>query len=124
MKRREFIVKSTGLIGSVLVFTRCSGSGSDTPNTQAQNNNNQQGNPSCANGGGITYTNPGHSHTVSNLTVNEITQALAGDYALLGGGHSHTFTLTAADFQNLKSAQTISKTDNEGHGHIINILCV
>lgn len=120
MERREFIIKSVGLIGGSLLLVRCGGSSGD------QNNSNPTPtpNPSCTNGGGITYTNPGHAHTTIDLTVSEISNAVPGNYTLMGGGHSHSFNLTATDFINLRSAQIVSKADNEGHGHIINIVCI
>ncbi len=123
MKRRDFVFNTVGLVGISLLQINCSGSSSNDP-TPAPAGNNQQGNPSCSGGAGVTYTNVSHTHTTINMTVTEINNAQAGDYALLGGGHAHTFSLTAGDFATLKSAQTVSKTDNEGHGHIINIICI
>lgn len=121
MRRREFILKSAGLLGASLVLARCgggdSGNNSPSPTTPTPN-------PSCSNGGGITYKNPGHGHTTINLTVAEINNAVPGNYTLMGGSHSHSFNLTATDFANLKNAQIVSKTDNEGDGHIIDIVCI
>lgn len=123
MKRRDFIVNTVGIVGISLLQIHCGGSSSDNSTPNPTGNNQQSGNPSCSNGAGITYTNPGHAHTTINMTVTEVSNAQAGDYTLLGGGHTHTFSLTAGDFATLKTGQMVSKTDNEGHGHIINILC-
>lgn len=120
MNRRGFLLRSAGFFGTSLFLVGCGAdtkSSSPSPTTPTPN-------PSCSNGGSVTYTNPGHAHTTINLAVAEITNATPGDYTLMGGGHSHTFTLTAGDFTNLRNAQIVSKTDNEGHGHVIDIVCV
>gem|GEM_PF-6086106 len=59
-----------------------------------------------------TYTNPGHAPTAAVLTAGEISVAVAvaGNYTLLAGAHSHTFTLAAGDFTSLQAGGTVSKT--------------
>lgn len=78
---------------------------------------------SCSTGAAVTYTNPGHGHTEVNLTATEVTNATPGVYTLLGGGHTHTFNLSAANFVTLQGGGTVTVTDIEGHGHSIDITC-
>lgn len=126
MKRREFLTTSLITLSSGLFLIRCGGgssSSSSSPETDSPSDPSDPTNPTCSSGGQITYTNPGHSHTTIDLTQTEVADAVPGTYTLMGGGHTHTFNLSSTDFSNLENGQTISKTDNEGHGHIIDIKC-
>ena len=78
---------------------------------------------SCDSGAVTTYTNPGHAHSVVNLTIAEILAADTGiSYTLMTGGHSHIISLTAADFTNLQNGNLVSKTE-PSHGHLLTLQC-
>jgi len=108
MHRREFLVgTAVAIAGAGAFLAGCGGSTTGT------------GTGTC----GTTYTNPGHAHTTAALSATQLANAVAGNYTLMGGDHSHAFSLTAADFTALKSRGTVQKTDSDGHGHIISITC-
>ncbi len=79
--------------------------------------------PACTENATLNYSNPGHAHTINPLTQEEIAMAEPGDYTLMGGNHTHTFSLTADDFRDLQNGNQLSLTDNEGHGHIVSVTC-
>jgi hypothetical protein len=117
--RRQFLVY-LGAAGLGLgVLTACGG----TSAYGGGSNNGQHGDGRCDNGAGIQYTNPGHAHVALNFTAAEVDGAAPGIYALLGGSHTHTFDIQAADFATIKGGGAVQKTDLEGHGHIISISC-
>ncbi len=107
----------TGLFGLGVVISACgkatANGGGVTP----------QGSGSCEDGAQTTYLNPGHNHTLVNLTPAQLSDALVGDYLLLSGGHTHSFSFGAEDFTALQNGQVIQKEDNEGDGHLISISC-
>ena len=119
MERREFVLKMVSSLISLytvcLAVARCGSSSSSTPAPTGTGN--------CNNGGSVTYSNPGHAHTTVALTAAQLTAAVAGNYTLLTGSHSHTFTLSGADFATIAALSSVSKTDLEGDGHTITIIC-
>lgn len=123
MKRRQFLQMVAMAAGGV-ALTACGQAShykvTKNGNIVPNNNGAQRCGPVQ---GAVTYTNPGHNHTTFNLTVSQIATASPGNYTLLGGGHSHTFNLTAPDFQKLKAGQSVTKIDLEGDGHSIMISC-
>lgn len=113
MKRRDFIARAFGgILFSFISVRFLAGCGKEETASAPE-----------AGGCGVSYTNPGHAHTVVNLTAAEKTAGAAGTYTLMGGSHIHTFTLTAEDFTTLKAGTAITKPDLEGDGHIIKITC-
>lgn len=118
LKRREFLISGTLACVGLLALAGCnSGTSASADNTG------QGGNQNCGDGGQTQYTNPGHAHSVVTLTATQLSQAIDGDYQLMGGSHPHFFSLTGPDFASLASGQTVLKSDLEGHGHIIAISC-
>lgn len=133
MQRREFIFRCLNIAAmgiSLRVLTACSGSGygsSYGTDRQGSTGGGGSGTGICPNGTNVVYVNPGHAHTTVKLSQAQVQAAVPGNYTLLGGGHSHTFNLTAADFVNLKAGKTVSnvpESDGSGHGHLINVVCV
>ena len=122
MNRRNFskaLVTLPVAWASAQLLTACGSNGyggSDTPSTP--------GTGVCPNGGGVTYTNVTHAHTTVALTQTQVIAGTAGVYLLLSGSHTHTFNISAGDFTALQAGSTVTgKTDIEGHGHLINIVC-
>lgn len=117
LKRRDFLLKAA-LGGGALLLANCSG-----VEPAAEDGGDADGD--CSNGAQTTYTNVSHVHTELTLTAGDITAAVAGDYVLLGGTHTHTFNLTAGDFVTLQGGGTLTKSesDGSGHGHTITITC-
>lgn len=76
----------------------------------------------CTGDGAVTYTNPGHAHTTSALTMAEIDAAVPGDYNLMGGGHSHMVTVTAQNFADLQAGIALTLV-SDTHGHTVSIQC-
>jgi hypothetical protein len=78
-------------------------------------------------GNGVTIS--GHSHT---LTI-PIEDILAGveviyEQAIGGNDHTHSFRLTAAEFETLRSNGTVSKNvensgTDENHQHTVTVTC-
>lgn len=119
LNRRSFLVLGSLTIGS-LVITGCSAPESSVP----QGLNAPNTTPgSCSAGSSALYSNPGHAHTTMSLTAMEIANAAPGNYTLMGGSHPHSFNITAANFNSLKSGSAITKMDLEGHGHVLTITC-
>lgn len=118
MNRREFLMMVGVVSTGAIALTACGSGGGGGGEAQSL-----KGNLSCGDGGVSNYLNPGHAHTTLGLTAQQLAGAAPGDYELMGGGHSHFFRLTAADFTALKQGQTITKVDLEGHGHQLAISC-
>ena len=122
MNRRKFLT-ALGVIFPTFLLWGC---GNDSKNKETSDNDDtDEGDvevAACTTGAGITYTNPGHAHTVMPLTQMELDDAVPGDYNLMGGGHPHMVNLTAQDFANINSGMTVSKT-SDTHGHTIDIVC-
>lgn len=126
MKRRSFLENLMYFLGLSVVFgasTACDSGSSSSGGSGDDEDDDDDAALDCPGGGTVTYTNAGHAHTTINLTDQEIDDAVVGTYTLMGGGHTHTFTLTAQDFVDLKNNITVSKNDLEGHSHNIDIVC-
>lgn len=126
--RRQFLMYTGLLLGGGLLVSACGGPShsADTslPEQTPTDREPQDDGTFCRDAGAKTnYTNPGHKHISLNLSLEQMSLAAEGDYFLLGGSHTHSFSLNNADFVALHSGHTIQKEDNEGHGHIISISC-
>lgn len=80
----------------------------------------------CSTGAPVNYTNQKHVHSEITLSADQITNAVAGDYTLLGpGSHSHTVTLTDQHFLDLAAGMTLDLRSNvtDGHSHSLKIGC-
>lgn len=121
ISRRQFF--GYGISGFALaLLAACAKSSSDdtTTGTPAV-----QGGDCPSNGATVTIgSNHGHSASaIANTDVNTGTQQV---YNLSGGGHSHTFTLSAANFTTLHSNTGVTVTtdaDATGHSHTITVNC-
>lgn len=129
--RRDFIKdllnKTLILIGAPWIITACGGSSSDDyispPNTGSSSGGNCLANGTSVN---IQVTHlPNHA---LNVSIGDINAGVDKLYILEnnGSGHTHSVTLTAADFANLKTNTTISHTStlNFGHTHQVTISCL
>ncbi len=123
MERREFLLLALTAASGILISACAGGGGRSDVEAKAAPGG---GHGDCSGGAATTYMNPGHPHTTVNLTVAQVLAAVPGDYTLLAGSHSHSFTLTAADFVTLRAGQVIqNRVESDGleHGHEIDIVC-
>ena len=84
------------------------------------------GDRDCSNGAQVVYIRTDHDHSALALSGAQITAAVEQDYTLLtGGGHTHAFRLTAADFGTLALFGTVTVRSNgaAGHDHDVRITC-
>ncbi|MBY0384834.1 hypothetical protein K2X05_06710 [bacterium] len=122
--RRHFTKNSLSLIlASTVVAPLLSACGGGSDSSPAPAKDTTNGTNSCDDGANSVYINPGHNHSAVNLTAQQLLDRIEGNYILMGGSHSHNFTLLAADFDSLLNGQSLQKTDLEGHGHILQITC-
>lgn len=125
MKRRDFLLSVVVLVAGSAALTACGGSNSGYGGGGGNVPPGGTGQGVCPNGGGVTYTNPGHAHTTLGMSQAQVIAGVEGVYTLLGGSHTHTFNLTAEHFAALQTKQTVTGlTDIEGHGHLVDIVCV
>ena len=124
MNRKTFLKKTAGAMLVAVPaysFLACSSSdnGSDTPIPDPS-----AGADCIANGTAATIGgNHGHTITVSKADVQA---AVDKTYAIQGSsGHGHNCTLTAANFNSLKSKTAISvtSTNDDGHTHSVSVSC-
>ncbi len=129
MKRREFIMKSVGLLALPLIIQQIgcdqvtnsdtSGNGTDEDGLTGTSNNTDND--------GFTVTssvNSGHSHTVEILYDDiEIPPTPNKTLTSSSTGHTHQITITTIDYQALAGGGTIVKTStrNSGHSHTFSI---
>ncbi len=124
MKRKTFIRKTMGallLVAPAYAILSCSSSSDDS----GSNNNNNNGDPNCLDNGTIANITGNHGH---NLTVSkdDVSDGIEKTYAIDGSaGHSHSVTVTAANFITLRNNQQISlsSTTGSGHNHSIAVSC-
>ena len=124
MNRKTFLKKTAGaMLVAVPAYSilGCSSSdnGSETPDPDPKSEADCIANGTAASIGG----NHGHTITVSKADVQA---ALDKTYAIQGSsGHGHSCTLTAANFNSLKSKTAISvtSTNDDGHTHTIAVSC-
>ncbi|MCK0144751.1 hypothetical protein MWU78_03710 [Arenibacter sp. F26102] len=127
MDRKAFIQKTMGAMLIALPaysLVACSSSDNDSDTNPDPNPNpNPQGN-CLANGTKSTIaTNHGHSLAVSTADIQAGAQKI---YSIQGSsGHNHEVTLTAANFNSLKSNSsiTVDSTSGDGHTHSVTVSC-
>jgi len=124
VNRRNFL-RFAGVLLPGLALVGC-GKSSDGPAIEAAPEPTPNDPPAadlmCTGDGAVTYTNPGHAHTTSALTMAEIDAAVPGDYNLMGGGHSHMVTVTAQNFTDLQNGMALNLV-SDSHGHMVTIQC-
>lgn len=66
-----------------------------------------------------------HGHTIS-VTLADVEAAANKTYDVSGGGHTHSLTITAQQFGQIKDGRTlnITSTSANGHSHIVTVMCV
>lgn len=126
LDRRKFLEGLFFTAAGTAILTACAGGGSaygGSNNPTNQGGQKKISDGDCGTGAVTTYTNVTHAHTTLQFTPQQLASAGVGTYTLLSGSHVHTFDFTAADFAALEAKQTVTKIDNEGHGHVITITC-
>jgi len=117
MKRREFIMKSVGLLALPLIIQQI---GCDQVT-----NSDTSGNGTGDDGFTVTSSvNSGHSHTVEILYDDiEIPPTPNKTLTSSSTGHTHQITISTIDYQTLAGGETILKTStrNGGHSHTFSI---
>jgi len=127
MDRKAFIQKTMGAMLIALPaysLIGCSSSDNDS-DTNPDHNPNPDPQGNClANGTKSTIAaNHGHSLTVSTADVQAGAQKI---YSIQGSsGHNHEVTITAANFNSLKSNSsiTVDSTSGDGHTHSVSVSC-
>lgn len=127
MNRREFIVKSPGLLALPLIIQQI---GCDQQITNSNSSDNGDEDNSSDNGNvDIDFTvtssvNSGHSHTIKIL-YDDIENPSTSDKTLTSSStnHTHRITISPNDYQALKDGETVIKTSTTDgdHSHIFSI---
>ena len=132
MKRKTFIKKTAGALLLAIpayCLVNCSSSddgGYDGNTNQNNNNNNNNVSGNCLQNGAMASSitnNHGHSLTVSKA---DIEAGVNKTYSIMGSAdHDHEITITAADFNTLKSNMQIGEnsTTVQSHSHSVTISC-
>jgi hypothetical protein len=129
-QRRRFLVRTLGTLvaatGAEALFSSC-GSYSGTGGAYGNTSSPTTGGNCLSNGTSVAILVqhiPNHTLTIPTgdlSSTNSITYTLADN----GAGHTHTVTLTAQDFANLRSNQGIAETSTlvDGHTHSVTVDC-
>ena len=66
-----------------------------------------------------------HDHETLILPLNVVTQTVSGTHTLLGGAHSHSFNIEAADLGALlrKREVVVPSSDGNDHRHNLSLKC-
>ncbi len=120
MNRREFITKSTWILGLPLIIQQISCSDSDGDDGMSSDNGTTSGSFTIN-----SSVDGGHSHSVDILYANVDTPP-ANDQTITSstaGSHTHQITLTPTNYQSIKAGQTVQKTStvDGGHSHTFSI---
>lgn len=126
MRRKTFIKKvASALLMAIPAYVMVNCSSSDGyGNNDNQNNDNTSGN--CLQNGAKASSisnNHGHSLTVSKA---DIDAGVSKTYSIMGtADHDHQITITATDFNTLKSNMQIGEnsTTVQSHSHSVTISC-
>ncbi len=123
--RQTFLKNSILTLGALWAYgaTGCSGSDSnayDEPGSGGSSGSTGAGSGTCA---ASIDANHGHSLVV---TPDDVTQAADKTYDIQGSAvHTHSVTITAADFANLAQGQSlvVTSTETSLHSHTITVSC-
>ena len=123
MKRSEFIKKGLAAVALglplMVVVNSCSTNSEPTPTPPSNDPKDCLTNGTTSSIG----SNHGHSLTVSKADVSAATEKT---YSIQGSsGHSHSVTITAVNFSELKNNQSIqvNSTSGSGHTHSVSVGC-
>jgi hypothetical protein len=70
---------------------------------------------------------PNHPHTVV-ITQADVLAGVDKMYTITGSGHTHSLTITAADFAKLRAGTQAIETSGvggaaPGHTHVVTVMC-
>lgn len=133
MDRKTFIRKTSAsiIIGIPAIgLLSCSGSDDAAPPTPAPNPNPGNGSmANCLENGTIESISANHGHSLS-VPKEDVQAAVEKTYTLTEGSgtfeqHIHQVTISASQFETLKSNQqiTATSTSDEGHTHNVTVSC-
>jgi hypothetical protein len=121
MRRREFIQKiGRTALALPIVVTAIAACGDDDDGGGSADANTSGG---CASPQATIGSN--HSHTMT-VSAADVTAGAEKEYDIQGtSGHPHSVTLTVADFTQLQSGSSVTKTSTSGgsHTHSVTISC-
>ena len=126
MDRKSFIEKTLGImLIAIPAYGLVGCSSSDDNSEDPDPNPNPNGQANCLSNGSVSSigSNHGHRLTVSAAAIQNGSQR---SYSIQGtSGHDHMVTLTAADFTNLQSNNsiTVNSTNDDGHSHSVTVRC-
>ena len=123
MKRIDFI-KRTAVVATLglplfSVVTSCSSDATPTPNPPSP------GDKDCLANGTSSSIGSNHGHKL-DVTKDDVSNSVEKTYSIQdGASHDHSVTITAADFNSLKSNNSIQvvSTSDSGHTHNITVSC-
>jgi hypothetical protein len=131
MQRREFLLRSAQVTFAVSAVSVVGGSlvacdGGDGSGTG--------GDDDCTNGAETQYIrSQGHDHAGVDVSAGDIDAGAPVTVTLLTfgndaeGQHTHSFSLTAQDFEDLENGETVTKTSTGStgtvHTHQVRITC-
>ncbi len=117
LSRKEFLLAMGGVISVGLMG--CGDGDSATPDMT------MAGGSDCLTDGTKSTISGNHGHAIT-VTVAEIQAAADKTYDVTGqSAHSHSYSLSAADYAALAKGTSVTHTtsDGGGHTHTITILC-
>lgn len=124
MDRKTFIKKTTGaLLVSLPVISLIGCSSDDTANGDPNIDPDQA--DCLVNGANATSISSNHGHTLV-VSKADIDAGAQKSYAIQGSsGHNHNITLTAANFNTLKTAKSINveSSRDSSHRHDVTVSC-
>ena len=104
-----------------LVSCSSSDDSSDNPDPDP----NPNGQADCLDNGTLSTIGSNHGHSLTVSTA-DVQAGAAKTYSIQGtSGHDHNVTLSAADFTQLQSNNTVtvSSTNDDGHTHSVTVRC-
>ncbi len=124
MNRKTFLKKAAGaVVVAVPAYSLIGCSNDDSTNVAPPED--PSATDCLANGANATTITSNHGHSLS-VSRADIDAGVAKTYSIQGtSGHDHNITLTAANFNTLKSAKTIQVESTSGgsHRHDVTVTC-
>ncbi len=124
MDRKTFIKRTTGAaLLAIPAYALLGCSNDDTTNVPEPEN--PSSTDCLANGANATSISSNHGHTLA-VSKDDIEAGVAKTYSIQGtSGHNHSVSLTAANFETLKSTKTlvIESSRDSSHRHDVTVSC-
>ena len=125
MERKTFIQKTVGLMligipAYSLIGCSSSDDGSGNPDIDSLP---VQGN--CLMNGTTNAIGGNHGHILM-VSAGDVNAGVVKTYSIMGSGsHDHSLTISAANFDSLKTNQsiTVSSSNDDGHSHAVTVAC-